>query len=117
MLAPGCADEALGQTVGGVGARTTCMCNALEQAVQPLPAGMVPKILRGRTCICRHRLVRMLGASFSQLRCLVPKILPLKISNRMFKYMHGVLNGIYLQNFLHGWVVNHETDLMSLLNS
>ena len=34
----------------------------------------------------------------------------------MFTYMHGVLNEIYLQNFLHGWVVNHETDLMSLLN-
>jgi len=29
----------------------------------------------------------------------------------------GVLNKIYLQNLLHGWVVNHETNLMSILNS
>jgi len=31
--------------------------------------------------------------------------------------MHGVLNEVYLQNFLHGWAVNRETNLMSLLNS
>ena len=30
--------------------------------------------------------------------------------------MHGVLNKVYLQNFLHGWAVNRETNLMSLLN-
>ena len=29
----------------------------------------------------------------------------------------GVLNKIYLQNFLHGRVVNHETNLMSIFNS
>ena len=34
----------------------------------------------------------------------------------MFGYMHGVLNKIYLQSFLHGWTVNRETNLMSLLN-
>ena len=34
---------------------------------------------------------------------------------REFCYF-GVLNEIYLQNFLHGWVVNHETNLMSILN-
>jgi hypothetical protein len=27
-----------------------------------------------------------------------------------------ILNEVYLQNFLHGWAVNHETNLMSLLN-
>ena len=26
----------------------------------------------------------------------------------MFKHIHGVLNKIYLQNFLHEWVVNRE---------
>ena len=27
-----------------------------------------------------------------------------------------VLNKIYLQNLLHGWTANHETNLMSILN-
>ena len=31
-------------------------------------------------------------------------------------YHLEVLNEVYLQNFLHEWVVNHETDLMNLLN-
>ena len=39
-----------------------------------------------------------------------------KSSHRMFRHMHGVLNEVYLQNFLHRWVVNRETNLMSLLN-
>ena len=39
-----------------------------------------------------------------------------KMSHRMFGHMHGVLNKIYLRNFLHGWVVNREMNLMSLLN-
>ena len=30
--------------------------------------------------------------------------------------MYGVLNEVYLQNFLHRWVVNRETNLMSLFN-
>ena len=34
----------------------------------------------------------------------------------MFRHMYGVLNKIYLQNFLHGWVVNSEMDLMNLRN-
>ena len=34
----------------------------------------------------------------------------------MFWHMHRVLNEVYLQNFLHGWVVNREMNLMSLLN-
>ena len=34
----------------------------------------------------------------------------------MFGHMYGVLNKIYLQNFLHGWVINHEMNLMSILN-
>ena len=34
----------------------------------------------------------------------------------MFGHMHGVLNKIYLKNILHGWVVNREMNLMSLLN-
>ena len=32
-------------------------------------------------------------------------------------YYFGVLNKFFLQNFLYGWVVNHETNLMSILNS
>ena len=40
-----------------------------------------------------------------------------KTSHRIFGHMHGVLNEVYLQNFLHGWVVNRETNLMSLTNS
>ena len=39
-----------------------------------------------------------------------------KISHRIFRYMHGVLNEVYLQNFLYGWAVNRETNLMSLLD-
>ena len=38
-----------------------------------------------------------------------------KTSYRMFQHIHGVLNEVYLQNFLHGWAVNRETNLMSLL--
>ena len=38
------------------------------------------------------------------------------LSHRMFRYMHGVLNEVYLQNFLHRWVVNRETNLMMLIN-
>ena len=34
----------------------------------------------------------------------------------MFRHMHEVLNKVYLQNFLHGWAVNREMNLMSLLN-
>ena len=34
--------------------------------------------------------------------CLDPKFLHPKISHRMFGHMHGVLNEIYLQNFLYG---------------
>ena len=30
--------------------------------------------------------------------------------------MHEVLNKIYLQNFLHGWVVNREMNLINLIN-
>ena len=39
-----------------------------------------------------------------------------KNSHRMFRHMYGVLNEIYLQNFLHGWAVNRETNLISLPN-
>ena len=39
-----------------------------------------------------------------------------KISHGMFGHMHGVLNEVYLQNFLHRWAVNREMNLMSLLN-
>ena len=39
-----------------------------------------------------------------------------KTSYGMFRYMHGVLNEVYLQNFLYRWAVNRETNLMSLLN-
>ena len=34
----------------------------------------------------------------------------------MLGHMYEVLNEVYLQNFLHGWAVNRETNLMSLLN-
>ena len=39
-----------------------------------------------------------------------------KTSHQMLGHMYGVLNEIYLQNFLYGWAVNRETNLMSLLN-
>ena len=39
-----------------------------------------------------------------------------KMSHRIFRYMHGVLNEVYLQNFLHRWAVNRETNLMNLIN-
>ena len=32
-------------------------------------------------------------------------------------YYFRVLNKIYLSNFLYGWIVNHEMNLMSLINS
>ena len=41
----------------------------------------------------------------------------LMATDRRESYYFGVLNKIYLQNFLHGWVVNHETNLMSIFNS
>jgi len=31
-------------------------------------------------------------------------------------FYFGVLNKIYLQNVLHGWIVNREVNLMSLIN-
>jgi hypothetical protein len=31
-------------------------------------------------------------------------------------YQFEVLNEVYLQNFLHRWVVNRETNLMMLIN-
>ena len=40
-----------------------------------------------------------------------------KILHQIFEYMHEVLNEIYLQFFLHGWIVNREMNLISLLNS
>ena len=39
-----------------------------------------------------------------------------KTSHRMFGHIHEVLNEVYLQKILHGWAVNRETNLMSLLN-
>ena len=39
-----------------------------------------------------------------------------KKSHQIFWHMHIVLNEVYLQNFLYGWAVNRETNLMSLLN-
>jgi len=48
--------------------------------------------------------------------CLDAKNFWQKTSHHMFGHMHGVLNEIYLQNFLHGWTINRETNLMSLLN-
>ena len=35
----------------------------------------------------------------------------------MFRHVHGVLDEVYLQNFLHKWAVNSDTNLMSLFNS
>jgi len=34
----------------------------------------------------------------------------------MFRHMHELLNKANLLNFLHEWFINHETNLMSLLN-
>ena len=41
---------------------------------------------------------------------------PMATDERKSYYL-GVLNKIYLHNFLHEWFVNHETNLMSILNS
>ena len=49
--------------------------------------------------------------------CLDSKILQKKTSHRIFGHTHEVLNKIYLQNFLRGWVVNREMNLTSLFNS
>ena len=38
-----------------------------------------------------------------------------KILEREFCYF-GALNEVYLQNFLHRWVVNRETNITSLIN-
>ena len=43
------------------------------------------------------------------------KLFP-KTSHRMFGHMHEVLNEVYLQNFLYGWVINREMNLMRLTN-
>jgi len=34
----------------------------------------------------------------------------------MFEHKYEVLNEAYLQNFLYGWDVNRETNLMMLIN-
>ena len=44
--------------------------------------------------------------------CLVHFAKMCKDVNRAFE----VLNEVYLQNFLHRWVVNRETNLMMLIN-
>ena len=44
--------------------------------------------------------------------CLVHFAKTCKDVNRAFE----VLNEVYLQNFLHRWVVNRETNLMMLIN-
>ena len=36
--------------------------------------------------------------------------------NAMESCLFEVLNKVYLQKILHGWAVNRETNLMSLLN-
>ena len=69
--------------------------------------------LRGHYCEL-HLTVRL--PTVGNYVCLDLKFLHQKISNRIFGQMHGVLNEVYLQNFLHGWVINYETNLMSLLN-
>ena len=43
-------------------------------------------------------------------RCFAKK----KIAMESYKF--EVLNEVYLQNFLHRWVVNHEMNLMMLIN-
>ena len=54
-----------------------------------------------------------LGASNCLPRvCLVHFAKMCKDVNRAFE----VLNEVYLQNFLHRWVVNRETNLMMLIN-
>ena len=47
--------------------------------------------------------------------CLDHKIYT-KILYRMFGRMYGVLNKIYIQSFLHGWIVNCVMNLTSLFN-
>jgi hypothetical protein len=44
----------------------------------------------------------------------------LRVNAKIFfakeSYQFEVLNEVYLQNFLHRWVVNRETNLMILIN-
>ena len=47
---------------------------------------------------------------FSSVRCKRKKIL--RFESSQFE----ALNEVYLQNFLHRWVVNRETNLMMLIN-
>ena len=50
-----------------------------------------------------------------------PKVRPcldvLQKKIAMESYEFEVLDEVYLQNFLHRWAVNRETNLMSLLNT
>ena len=49
--------------------------------------------------------------------CLVPKIFQDSLSNRIFEYMHEVLNIVLKNNQLHNLAVNDEINLLSLFSS
>ena len=67
---------------------------------------------------CRARESWNLYNARMQVRvCLDSKILYPKTSNRIFRHIHGVLNKYIYNFFLHGWIINREMNLMSLLNS
>ena len=57
-------------------------------------------------------MVEMRGDDARSRVCLVHFAKMSKDVNRAFE----VLNEVYLQNFLHRWVVNRETNLMMLIN-
>ena len=57
------------------------------------------------------------GLSYIEIRAVIrfKNFIP-KTLHQIFEHIHGILSKIYLQNFLHGYVVNRETNLMSLVN-
>ena len=60
----------------------------------------------------RHFLQLLATCAASHAVCLVHFVKTCKDVNRVFE----VLNEVYLQNFLHRWVVNREMNLMMLIN-
>ena len=79
-------------------------CSAGSHSL-PVPTEIPP----GRPVCCRARALPVPARARG---CLVHFAKLCKDVKRVFE----VLNEVYLQNFLHRWVVNRETNLMMLIN-